>query len=174
MYIYLLLALNTLLHNVWQRPERGGRRVVLLLLLLLLLMTLVVLLRDYRPHESARLRHPGLRSHLRLLSAPRVRRGPGQFNRGFLRGDAGVSGGIPRRISAVQRRGPSVGVFTLSFVTREIVRSHLVDRIMLSRRECAFHDYYMNVCDAMGSSRAFGERKGITCRIQRQIIITAN
>jgi len=75
--MYLLLALNTLVHHVRQRSERDGGRVVVLLLLLLLLlllmmMTLVILLRDDRPHERARLRHPGLRPHLRLLSATRV------------------------------------------------------------------------------------------------------
>jgi len=111
-YMYLLLALNTLVHHVRQRSERDGGRVVVLLLLLLLLlllmmmMTLVILLRDDRPHERARLRHPGLRPHLRLLSATRVRRGPRQFHRRLLRGDAGVSGGVPRRVPAVQRRGP--------------------------------------------------------------------
>lgn len=130
MRMYLLIARNTLLHDVRQRPERNGRRVVLLLLLLMMMMllllqqelllllmllllqmmSLMVLLGDDRPSERASLLHPGLTSegHLHLLSSPRVRRGPGQLDGGLLRRDACVSGGIPRRVPTMQRRGPSL------------------------------------------------------------------
>lgn len=66
----------------------------------------MILLGNYRPDDRASLRHPGLRSHFRFLSAPRIRSGPGQLNGGLLRCDAGVSGGIPRRVPAVQQRDP--------------------------------------------------------------------
>lgn len=125
LYIYLLLALNTLLH-VWQRFKWDGYCVVLLLWLL---MTLMILLGNYRSNDRASLRHPGLRSHLRFLSTPRIRSGPGQLNGGLLWRDAGVSGRIPRRVPAMQRRSPFFVDVSLWFV---LSQSSIVQCFMAS------------------------------------------
>lgn len=125
--MYLLIARNNLLHDVRHRPERNGRRVVLLMLLLLLhllllllllqMKSLMILFGDDRPSERASLLHPRLtpERHLHLLSSPCVRRGPRQLNGGLLRHDAGVPGGIPRRVPAMQRRDPSLTFHYVSF-----------------------------------------------------------